>query len=133
MAVIACFERYPDANLMIYGAFGGRMDHALANVFLPSNPAISPFMERIFLVDEQNVMTYRPSGKHQINPVDGMKYIAFMPTNDIHLTIEGAKYPLNETNFFFKKVYASNEFIGKPISLSFDSGYVVIIYSKDRK
>ena len=133
LAVIACFERYPDADLMIYGAFGGRLDHALANVFLPSNPAISPFMERIFLVDEQNVMTYRPSGKHLIDPVDSMKYIAFMPTKDIHLTIEGAKYPLNETNFFFKKVYASNEFIGKPISLSFDSGYVVIIYSKDRK
>ena len=66
LAVIACFERYPDANLMIYGAFGGRMDHALANVFLPSNPAISPFMEQIFLVDEQNVMTYRSSGSTRL-------------------------------------------------------------------
>ena len=133
LAVAATFERYPDANVTIFAAFGGRMDHTLANVFLPSNPKIAPYMERLALQDEQNLLTYRPAGKHLIDPIEGMAYVAFMPTQDIALTIEGAKYPLNEKNFFFKKVYASNEFIGKPISLSFDSGYVVIMYSKDRK
>ena len=133
LAVAATFERYPDANVTIFAAFGGRMDHTLANVFLPSNPKIAPYMERLALQDEQNLLTYRPAGKHLIDLIEGMTYVAFMPTQDIALTIEGAKYPLNEKNFFFKKVYASNEFIGKPISLSFDSGYVVIMYSKDRK
>ena len=61
-----------------------------------------------------------------------MRYLAFLPSDDAALTIEGAKYPLNKDNFFFKKVYASNEFIGKPIYLDFDSGYTVVIYSKDR-
>ena len=42
LAVLACFERYPDASLTIFGAFGGRLDHALANVFLPSNEKIAP-------------------------------------------------------------------------------------------
>ena len=108
------------------------MDHTLANVFLPSNPKIAPYMERLALQGEQNLLTYRPAVKHLIDPIEGMTYVAFMPTQDIALTIEGAKYSLNEKNFFFKKVYASNEFIGGPISLSFDSGYVVIMYSKDR-
>ena len=61
-----------------------------------------------------------------------MRYLAFLPSDDVDLTIEGAKYPLNKDNFFFKKVYTSNEFIDRPIYLDFDSGYTVIIYSKDR-
>ena len=132
LAVLACFERYPDAHLTIFGAFGGRLDHALANVFLPSNEKIAPYMEKIFLEDEQNLLTYVPKGCHEIKPVAGMRYLAFLPSDDAALTIEGAKYPLNKDNFFFKKVYASNEFIGKPIYLDFDSGYTVVIYSKDR-
>ena len=132
LAVLACFERYPDARLTIFGAFGGRLDHALANVFLPSNEKIAPYMEKVFLEDEQNLLTYVPKGRHEIKPVAGMCYLAFLPSDDAALTIEGAKYPLNKDNFFFKKVYASNEFIDSPIYLDFDSGYTVVIYSKDR-
>ena len=132
LAVTATFEHYPNANVTIFAAFGGRIDHTLANVFLPSNPKIAPYMERLALQDEQNLLTYRPAGKHLIDPIEGMAYVAFMPTQDIALTIEGAKYPLNEKNFFFKKVYASNEFIDRPVFLSFDRGYTVVIYSKDR-
>ena len=132
LAVLACFERYPDAYLTIFGAFGGRLDHALANIFLPSNDKIAPYMERLTLVDAQNCIRYIPSGRHEIKPVEGMDYLAFLPTEDVALTIEGAKYPLNEMNFFFKKVYASNEFIDRPVFLSFDKGYTVVIYSKDR-
>ena len=132
LAVLACFERYPDAYLTIFGAFGGRLDHALANIFLPSNDKIAPYMERLTLVDAQNCIRYVPSGRHEIKPVEGMDYLAFLPTEDVALTIEGAKYPLNERNFFFKKVYASNEFIDRPVFLSFDKGYTVVIYSKDR-
>ena len=132
LAVLACLERYPDAYLTIFGAFGGRLDHALANIFLPSNDKIAPYIERLTLVDAQNCIRYVPSGRHEIKPVEGMDYLAFMPTEDVALTIEGAKYPLNETNFFFKKVYASNEFIDRPVFLSFDRSYTVVIYSKDR-
>ena len=35
LAVTASFERYPDASVTIFATFGGRMDHTLANVFLP--------------------------------------------------------------------------------------------------
>ena len=120
------------AVLAIFGAFGGRLDHSLANVFLPSNEKIAAYMEKIFLEDEQNLLTYVPKGRHEIKPVAGMRYLAFLPSDDATLTIEGAKYPLNKDNFFFKKVYASNEFIDRPIYLDFDSGYTVVIYSKDR-
>lgn len=61
-----------------------------------------------------------------------MDYLAFMSVSNSQLTIEGAKYPLNESNYFLKKVYASNEFIDEPVFLECQSGYAIVIYSKDR-
>lgn len=132
LAVKAVFARYPQAQLTIFGAFGGRLDHTLANIFLPSNPEITPYMQQIRLCNAQNELRYCPQGRHEIKPVAGMNYLAFMPADDGRLTIEGAKYPLNESNYFFKKVYASNEFIDEPVFLECQSGYVIVIYSKDR-
>lgn len=132
LAVKAVFARYPQAQVTIFGAFGGRLDHTLANIFLPSNPEITPYMQQIRLCNAQNELRYCPQGRHEIKPVAGMNYLAFMPADDSRLTIEGAKYPLNESNYFFKKVYASNEFIDEPVFLECQSGYVIVIYSKDR-
>ena len=132
LAVKAVFARSPQAQVTIFGAFGGRLDHTLANIFLPSNPEIAPYMQQIRLCNVQNELRYFPQGRHEIKPVAGMNYLAFMPADDGRLTIEGTKYPLNESNYFFKKVYASNEFIDEPVFLECQSGYVIIIYSKDR-
>ena len=132
LAVKAVFARYPQAQLTIFGAFGGRLDHTLANIFLPSNPEITPYMQQIRLCNAQNELRYYPQGRHEIKPVAGMNYLAFMPADNSRLSIEGAKYPLNESNYFFKKVYASNEFIDEPVFLECQSGYVIVIYSKDR-
>ena len=132
LAVKTAFVRYPQAQVTIFGAFGGRLDHTLANVFLPSDPEIMPYMQQIRLCSAQNELSYCPQGCHEIKPVVGMDYLAFMSVSNSQLTIEGAKYPLNESNYFLKKVYASNEFIDRPIYLDFDSGYTVVIYSRDR-
>lgn len=132
LAVKVVFARYPQAQVTIFGAFGGRLDHTLANIFLPSNPEIVSYMQQIRLCNAQNELRYCPQGRHEVKPVAGMNYLAFMPADDGRLTIEGAKYPLNESNYFFKKVYASNEFIDEPVFLECQSGYVIVIYSKDR-
>ena len=41
LALLTVFEKDPQARVTIFGALGGRIDHMLANVFLPSNPKIS--------------------------------------------------------------------------------------------
>ena len=132
LAVKAVFARYPQVQVTIFGALGGRLDHTLANIFLPSDPEITPYMQQIRLCSAQNELSYCPQGRHEIKPVVGMDYLAFMSVSNSQLTIEGAKYPLNESNYFFKKVYASNEFIDEPVFLECQSGYVIVIYSKDR-
>ena len=42
LAIKEVVERWPQAEILIFGAFGGRMDHHLASVFLPTDPEIAP-------------------------------------------------------------------------------------------
>ncbi|HEL2254704.1 thiamine diphosphokinase [Streptococcus suis] len=132
LALKEIFKAYPQAQVRIYGALGGRMDHMMANLFLAAEPDLAAFMEQIELVDSQNVVRFRPAGRHRLSPIAGMKYISFMPSDQSRLTIRHAKYPLDASNYFFKKCYASNEFIDRDIDIQLDQGYVVLIYSKDK-
>ena len=132
LALKAVFEAYPDAVVTVYGAFGGRLDHFLSNIFLPTDPDLAPYMEQIQLVDGQNRLIYRPAGCHEIQPDPAMSYVGFMPVGQGHLEITGAKYPLHQENYFLKAMYGSNEFLDQPIQVSLDRGYLVIVYSKDR-
>ena len=133
LAIKEVLERWPQAEILIFGAFGGRLDHHLASVFLSTDPDIGPFMTQLCLMDQQNYLCYRPAGRHTIQPIAGYTYGAFMPVEGASIQIEGAKYPLNPTNYFKKAIYGSNEFSNQPITLSVDRGYAVIIYSKDGK
>lgn len=132
LALKEIFKAYPQAQVRIYGALGGRMDHMMANLFLAAEPDLAAFMEQIELVDRQNIIRFRPAGKHRLSPIAGMKYISFMPSDQSRLTIRHAKYPLDASNYFFKKCYSSNEFIDRDIDIQLDQGYVVLIYSKDK-
>ena len=128
----AVFNDYPDAAVTVYGAFGGRLDHFLSNIFLPTDPDLAPYMDQIQLVDGQNRLIYRPAGCHEIQPDPTMSYVGFMPVGQGHLEITGAKYPVHQDNYFLKAMYGSNEFLDQPIQVSLDRGYLVIVYSKDR-
>lgn len=132
LALKEIFKAYPQAQVRIYAALGGRMDHMMANLFLVAEPDLAPYMEQIELVDSQNVVRFRPAGQHRLSPIAGMKYISFIPSDQSRLTIRHAKYPLDASNYFFKKCYASNEFIDRDIDIQLDQGYVVLIYSKDK-
>lgn len=132
LALKAVFKAHPDAVVSVYGAFGGRLDHFLSNIFLPTDPDLAPYMEQIQLVDEQNRLVFRPAGTHEIQPDPTMTYVGFMPVGEGRLEITGAKYPLHPENYFLKAMYGSNEFLDQAIQVSLDHGYLVIVYSKDR-
>jgi len=133
LALLTIFEKSPQAQVTIFGALGGRIDHMLANVFLPSNSKLAPYMRQIEIEDGQNLISYCPEGISRLEPRSDYDYLAFMPVRDSRLTILGAKYELTEENFFFKKVYASNEYIDREVSVTCPDGYVVVLHSKDRR
>ncbi|HEO5717680.1 TPA: thiamine diphosphokinase [Streptococcus agalactiae] len=132
LALKTIFKEFPEAQVTVFGAFGGRIDHMMSNIFLPSDTDLEPFMSRIRLKDEQNIVTYLPSGKNQVSRIEGMSYVSFMPESESTLQISGAKYELNKSNYFKKKMYSSNEFMTSPIEVELKDGYLIIIYSKDR-
>ena len=132
LALKEIFARFPQAHVTLFGAFGGRLDHMLANLFLPTDPDLAPFMRQICLRDACNTVHFLPSGRHRIVQDEGMAYISLMADSDADLTIRGAKYELTPNRFFKKKIYTSNEFAGKPITVQCDSGYLLVIQSKDR-
>lgn len=131
LALKLIFERWPEAQVTIYGGFGGRLDHQLSNVFLPSDPDLAPYMSQFVLRDVTNLVQFFPAGSHEVSQEAGMTYIAFMPSDQGELTILDAKYPLTRSNFFKKKIYSSNEFVGQTISFSLSEGYAVVIQSRD--
>lgn len=132
LALKSIFKEFPEAQVTVFGAFGGRIDHMMSNIFLPSDTDLEPFMSQIRLKDEQNIVTYLPSGKNQVSRIEGMSYVSFMPESESTLQISGAKYELNKSNYFKKKMYSSNEFMTSPIEVELKDGYLIIIYSKDR-
>ena len=132
LALKLIFQAFPEAEVTIFGAFGGRLDHMLSNVFLASDPELAPFMSRICLRDKQNKVTYCPEGKHDIFPEPGMTYVSFLQEGTGELTILGAKYELTDRNYFQKKNYSSNELLDGPIHVVVPNGYVIVIQTKDR-
>ena len=82
---------------------------------------------------ELALLTVFEEGTSQLEPRSDYDYLAFMPVRDSQLTIIGAKYELTEENFFFKKVYASNEYIDREVSVTCPDGYVVVLHSRDRR
>lgn len=110
LALKTVFGQYPKAQVTIFGAFGGRIDHMMSNLFLPGDPDLAPFMRQITLRDKQNSIQFYPAGTCQVLPEAEMTYVSFMADGDADLTIEGAKYNLNAKNFFKKKIYLATNF-----------------------
>ena len=127
-ALILVNERFAQAQITIIGALGGRLDHMLTNIYLPLQFANC---EKIELLDEQNLIKYLKTGEHILSRKEGYKYIGFAQINtERTLEINNAKYPLKaEENF--ADIYASNEFISDKMSVKFDKGYLIVMYSKD--
>lgn len=123
---------WPQADIRIYGALGGRLDHSLSNIFLPSHPDLFPFMQQFQLVDSHNLLTFYPAGRHFIEPQLTYPYVAFMLEGSGRLAICGAKYELGTEHYFKRKIYSSNAFLERPIEVRVPSGYLAVIYSKDR-
>ncbi len=124
-------KTWPEAEIVIYGGLGGRLDHALTNIFLPSHPDLGPFMSQFQLINKQNLLRFYPAGRHTIQPKKPYHYVSFVVEGGGVLEITGAKYELKAQNYFSRKVYVSNAFLKSPIQVSLCSGYLVVIYSKD--
>ena len=87
------------------------------------------------MFDVQNWVDYYSPGEHEIKPLPGYRYVAVVNLTPVaDLTIVGAKYPLKPWQAGYPYAWASNEFLGRqPFTVSWTTGQVAIIYSRDRR
>lgn len=75
-------------------------------------------MRQITLRDEQNTVQFYPAGSNQVLPEKEMIYVSFMADGDADLTIKGAKYELDASNFFKKKSIQAMNFLTNQLQLT---------------
>lgn len=132
LALVSTFERFPKAEVTLIGATGGRLDHLLANLWLGLEPRFMPFLSQIMIADQGNVVRYITPGTHQIakNPI--MKYLAFCCLTPVkELTLKNLKYELSAVDFLQPTSLTSNEFLSGNAEVSFSTGLIAVIQSKD--
>lgn len=82
-------EQAAGAELLIFGATGGRLDMTLQNVYL-----LKQFpMAR--LVTKREDVRYWKTGQYELAS-EGYHYLSFIPLVRSNLTLRGVKYPLTE-------------------------------------
>lgn len=132
LALAKTFERYPDAEITIIGATGGRLDHLLANIWLGVEPRFQPFLQQFRLKDRTNTVSYLKAGEHIVIKELGMKYLGYCCLTPIsELTLKDVKYPLDKVEILHPTSLASNEFLRNEAKISFSSGVIAVIQSKD--
>lgn len=132
LALLTVFQRWPQAEVTLIGATGGRMDHLLANIWLGLEPRFQPHATQLVIADRQNELRYYFPGQHVVNKKAGMHYLAYCcltPVNN--LTLKRSKYLLDHVTVGVPTSYASNEFVEDTAEFSFDTGVIAVIQSRD--
>lgn len=121
----------PD-EINVFGATGGRLDHLLANLFLPLQEEFKPYLTRTKFIDCQNVVSYYLPGEYTISKIPAMKYLAFVNLTLVRgLTLKDEKYPLENWSSQIPFSWTSNEFTAANNHFSFRSGVVAVIQCND--
>lgn len=122
-----------DAEIVLIGGTGGRLDHFLANLWLPFQERFKTIATRFVIKDNQNTISYFSPGEYTIKKESDKKYLAFVCLTPMtHLSLYDAKYQLDDVEVLQPTSYASNEFVSGTTRFSFASGLMCVIQSKDK-
>lgn len=117
-------------DLKIYGALGGRFDHAIAN--LQTLKYVADHGCKAVLEDSENLIMLQECGECRYSKIKGWYFSVFAYSEQLHIRrLAGVKYPLENTvltNSF--PLGVSNEFIESEAVLEIDKGTAIVICSK---
>ena len=120
-------------KIFLLGATGGRLDHFMANL----KSLLSPLEQgcQPWILDSQNAITLLDRGTKITKDQQFVKYISFFSMGDRveGVTLKGFKYPLEDyTLLNSEEIGVSNELEDETGEITFRSGVVLMIMSKDR-
>lgn len=127
LAVLAALRWQPE-RIIILGAIGGRLDHALANVFLLTHPALTGL--EVSIVDQNQELFLARTGAW--NVVSGQKgdLLSLLPVGEDTLGVKTEKlmYPLaGETLPSGRGRGVSNELLDDNARVWLDSGKLLVV------
>jgi thiamine pyrophosphokinase len=115
-------------DIVILGAFGGRLDHALANVLLLADPAYRGVGIRAIQGETQIRAAYGPSEMALRGPAGAIVTLLPVRADANGVRSRGLLYPLNrETLHFGRSRGLSNVVTSLPASISLESGVLLVI------
>lgn len=117
-------------DIVIYGAFGGRLDHMYANI--QSAVYAVEHDSKCMIIDENNILYVIKNNKITINKKENYSISIFSHTNkSFGVNSKGLKYQLEDftlENSF--PIGVSNEFLTDFAEISVKKGTLIIILSK---
>lgn len=131
LAVLLALEKNP-SKIKIYGATGGRLDHFYSSLNI-LNYSIKYSVDIEIINDKNQIFLLKP-GTYEFDKKDTFKYISFFAyLEDVkNLKLEGFKYSLdNYTLKISSNLCISNEFKEAKVTISFSSGYLLVMRTSD--
>ena len=121
-------------KIFLLGATGGRLDHYMGN--LQSLLITARKEKEGWILDEQNAITVRKAGKICIHKEEQFgKYVSFFSMGDevTGLSLTGFQYPLDGYTLKNSDGFAvSNQLLDDCGIIEFETGYLMMVLSKDR-
>lgn len=120
----------PITILGALGQAGGRLDHLLANLWLVHQDRFYPILDRLIMVEKERIVRFFSPGVYILENHYPCRYLSVISLTAVNgLSIRGAKYELEPTDFDWPRALISNEITpSQPINLNFEQGIVMVIW-----
>ena len=125
LAVRLCYEKGYD-SVILFGGFGGRLDHTLLNIRLLS----ARFTDLILMDETQKVMLLK-EGEYVL--YSDYKNVSLLPMEESIISYEGMLYNLDHRKISMKDTYTtSNSLTGNQAKIVIHSGCMLCIQTNEK-
>lgn len=119
-------------EIVMFGLFGGRVDHMISNLWLAYQPGYQQIIRKIVMKSKNNTVRFYRPGHYSLDQEKDKKYLSFIGMTPLKkLTLENVKYPLSAADYSEPVALVSNEFLADQMTFSFAKGLLAVIQSKD--